>query len=168
MPPTPPRSILTSLLNQLCFFIFCCCCFKFTESICVALESGQPTSGHTIRENWPTLSQKLSNSNSSSAMVGIHACLPLPWWMFVWLEPEEGVRLCRSCACCRSGCEFMWVYLPYCVWKTVFLKSSLPLDLTILLPSSGKFPKPCWGGVWYIHPFLGDEHGTVSYPLQAE
>lgn len=169
MPPTPPRSILTSLPNQLCFFILCCCYFKFTESICVALESGQSTSGHTIRENWPTLSQKLSNSNSSSAMVGIHACLPLPWWKSVWLEPRRRREIVQV-LCLLS--RWLWVYVSLsvllCLEDSVFLKSSLPLDLTILLPSSGKFPKPCWGGVWYIHTFLGDEHTTVSYPLQAE
>lgn len=156
MPPTPPRSTLTPLSKQLCFFnSFFCCCFKFTESICVTLESGQPTSVATLLEKIDWLFPRNCQIPIAPQLWWDFMLVsPLPGWMFVWLEPEEGMRLCGSRACCLGGCEFIWASALLCLEDSVFLKSSLPLDLTILLPSSGKFPKPCWGGVWYIHPFF--------------
>lgn len=85
------------------------CVVQIVLGVGAALAYGQMNRGHTINENWLSLSPSSSasvwNPHPSPSNAGILSAL----------------SLCRSCTCCHNHHEFMYESALLCLEKTISL-----------------------------------------------
>lgn len=109
-----------------------------------ALECGQLTKGHAIKDNWlyfPTAAYTHSSCSRISCPSSLFHIVILSYWVCI------GLFLAITIAV-KS-----YVSLPCCIWKTLFPWCYLPL----LVPTSScllSFNDPWYlsGAVWSVHP----------------
>lgn len=154
--PAPPRSTPTNLSAHL----LCYSCKSPTSPVCAAQilldvgpSPGHPTRHHTLKENWLTLSPKLSIACSSfpHGWTSCHAGL--------LYSSSSG----RSYACCQQGVS-SYVRLPYgCLENMAPLESTTASGFDDLsVPSSGVIPE-CWRRECALDVLIKAEPSAVSY-----
>lgn len=126
--PVPPRSTSPSLSTQIpavflpLFVLFFpsspVCVGWLSQSWSLVLECGQGTRCHAVEGNKLWLVQQQSNADSSSARGGSVPTSSSPRWDSVWLgfvDIGHAVGIVVR----------LYVHLVYCVWRILFLKSSV-------------------------------------------